>query len=114
MTQQGAPESPGPAPGRRAGVIDLLAFLAVIAFATLIVLPLAHSGKLAPRLAIAGAAALVAGGAAAWRRLRWPAPRRWRSGQVTVKARHMSLVSSWGVEGQPPPLEAPPAGQSES
>jgi hypothetical protein len=91
---------------------DLLAFLGVLAFVAGLTLLVDRTGQLSARLGFAGAAGLVAGCVTAWRRLRRPGPRRWRSGQVIYRGRRMSLVSAWGIEGQPPPaIELPAAAE---
>jgi hypothetical protein len=86
---------------------DLLAFLGVLGFVTGLTLLVDRTGQLSARLGFAGAAGLVAGCMTAWRRLRRPSPRRWRSGQVIYRGRRMTVVSAWGVEGQPPPAIEP-------
>ena len=86
----------------RAGLFDLLAFLGVLVFASGLALLVDRSGQLSGRLAFAGGVGLVAGCVTAWRRLRRLELRRWRSGQVIYRGRRMTLVSAWGVEGQPP------------
>jgi hypothetical protein len=82
---------------------DLLAFLGVLVFAAGLTLLVNRAGHLSARLGFAGAAGLVAGCATAWRRLRRPGPHRWRSGQMIYRGGRVTLVSAWGVEGQPPP-----------
>jgi hypothetical protein len=67
-----------------------------------------RTGQVSSRLAFAGAAGLVAACMTAWRRLRRAELRRWRSGQATYRGRRVTLVSTWGVEGQPPPTVEPP------
>jgi hypothetical protein len=37
----------------------------------------------------------------AWRRLQRSGPRRWRSGQAVYRGRRVTVVSAWGMEGQP-------------
>jgi hypothetical protein len=86
---------------------DLLALLGVLVFAAGFTLLVDRTGQLSARLGFAGAAGLVASCMTAWRRLRQPGPRHWRSGQVIYHGRRMMLVSSWGVEGQPPPAIEP-------
>jgi hypothetical protein len=66
-----------------------------------------RTGQLSARLAFAGAAGLVAACVNAWRRLRRVELRRWRSGQVTYRGRRVTVVSAWGMEGQPPPAIEP-------
>jgi hypothetical protein len=82
---------------------DLLAFLGVLVFAAGLTLLVNRTGHLSARLGFAGAARLVAGCATAWRRLRRPGLKRWRSGQMIYHGERVTLVSAWGVEGQPPP-----------
>jgi len=82
---------------------DLLALLGVLVFAAGLTLLIDRTGQFSARLGFAGAAGVVASCMTAWRRLRQPGPRRWRSGQVIYHGRRVTLVSSWGVEGQPPP-----------
>ena len=91
----------------RASVIDLMAFLGVLAFAAGSVLLLTdHTAQTRGRLTLAATTALVVACMTAWRRLRRTAPRRWRSGQATYRGRRITVVSAWGVQGQPlPPLE---------
>lgn len=84
----------------RTGIIDLLAFLAVLAFVC--VLMIIHV-----RLAYAGIAGLAIGCVTVWGRLRKPARRRWLSGQFMYRGRKFSIVSAWGVEGQAPPAVEP-------
>jgi len=93
----------------RLGAVDLLAFLGVLALVGVLTLLVDRTGHLSARLAFAGAAGLVAGGVTAWRRLRRPELRRWRSGQAIYRGRRVTVVSAWGVEGQPPPAIEPPA-----
>ncbi len=93
----------------RAGLIDLLAFLGALALVGGLALLVDRAGELSARLAFAGAAGLAAGCVASWRRLRRRELRRWRSGQAIYRGRRMTLVSAWGVEGQPPPMIDPPA-----
>ena len=102
-------DTPAPA-GRhaRASLADLLAFLGVLVLAGGLVFLLDRTGQLSARLAFAGVAGLVAACVNAWRRLRRVELRRWRSGQVTYRGRRVTVVSAWGVEGQPPPTIEPP------
>ena len=93
----------------RAGLVDLLAFLGVLVFAAGLALLVDRTGQLSARLALAGAAGLVAACVTAWRRLRRTELRRWRSGQAIYRGRRVTLVSAWGVEGQPPPAIELPA-----
>lgn len=86
---------------------DLLAFLGVLVFTAGLTLLIDGTGQLSARLGFAGAAGLVAGCVTAWRRLRRPGPRRWRSGQMIYRGRRMTVVSTWGVEGQPSPVIEP-------
>jgi hypothetical protein len=88
---------------------DLLAFLGVLVFAAGLTLLVDRTGQLSARLGFAGAAGLASACVTAWRRLRRPGPRHWRSGQVIYRGRRMTVVSAWGVEGQPPPAIEPPA-----
>jgi hypothetical protein len=81
---------------------DLLAFLGVLVFTAGLTLLVNRAGHLSARLGFAGAAGLVAGCATAWRRLRRPGLHRWRSGQMIYHGDRVTLVSAWGVEGQPP------------
>jgi hypothetical protein len=92
----------------RFGAIDLAAFLCVLLFVGALTLLVDRAGQLSARLVFAGAVGLVAGCLTAWRRLRRPRPRRWRSGQAIYRGRRVTLVSAWGVEGQPPPTIEPP------
>ena len=97
-------DTPAPAARRaRASLADLLAFLGVLVLAGGLALLIDRTGQLSARLAFAGAAGLVAACVTAWRRLRRVELHRWRSGQVTYHGRRVTLVSAWGVEGQPPP-----------
>ena len=101
--EPGAADTALPAARRaRAGLFDLLAFLGVLVFASGLALLVDRSGQLSGRLAFAGGVGLVAGCVTAWRRLRRLELRRWRNGQVIYRGRRMTLVSAWGVEGQPP------------
>jgi hypothetical protein len=114
MSEQYQPEAANPAAaanGRtRVGVLDLVAFLGVLVFVGGLALLVDRSGQLSGRLAFAGAAGLVAGCVTAWRRLRRPEPRRWRSGQAVYRGRRVTVVSAWGVEGQPlPAIDLPAA-----
>jgi len=93
----------------RAGLVDLLAFLGVLVFAGGLALLVDHTGQLSARLAFAGAAGLVAACITAWRRLRRLELRRWRSGQASYHGRRVTVVSTWGVEGRPPPPIEPSA-----
>ena len=107
-----SPPSSGPSPDdgdghARASLADLLAFLGVLVLAGALALLVDRTGQLSARLAFAGAAGLVAACVNAWRRLRRVELRRWRSGQVTYRGRRMTMVSAWGVEGQPPPAIEP-------
>jgi hypothetical protein len=102
-----AAQPPRPA---RAGLVDLLAFLGVLVFAGGLALLVDRTGQLSARLALAGAAGLVAACVTAWRRLRRIELRRWRSGQAIYRGRRVTLVSAWGVEGRPPPAIEPPVG----
>ena len=97
-----------PAPAARharASLADLLAFLGVLVLAGALALLVDRTGQLSARLAFAGAAGLVAACVNAWRRLRRVELRRWRSGQVTYRGRRVTVVSAWGMEGQPPAIE---------
>ena len=106
-------DTPAPAARHaRASLADLLAFLGVLVLAGGVVFLLDRTGQLSARLAFAGVAGLVAGCVNAWRRLRRVELRRWRSGQVMYRGRRMTVVSAWGVEGQPPPAIEPSAGPS--
>ena len=114
MSEQHEPRPAAiPAPAARhahAGLVDLLAFLGVLALAGGLTLLADQSGPLSARLVFAGAAGLVAACVAAWRRLRRRELRRWRSGQIIFRGRRVALVSAWGVEGQQaPPIEPPSA-----
>jgi hypothetical protein len=102
----GTPASP--ARHIRASLADLLAFLGVLVLAGGLVFLLDRTGQPSARLAFAGAAGLVASSMNAWRRLRRAELRRWRSGQAIYRGRRVTLVSAWGVEGQPPPAIEPP------
>ena len=93
----------------RASLADLLAFLGVLVLAGVLAFLLDRTGQLSARLGFAGAAGLVAACVNAWRRLRRVELRRWRSGQVTYRGRRVTVVSAWGVEGQPPSAIEPPA-----
>lgn len=96
---------PGPAARHaRASLADLLAFLGVLVLAGGLAFLLDRTGQLSARLAFAGAGGLVAACVNAWRRLRRVELRRWRSGQVAYRGRRVTVVSAWGVEGQPPPV----------
>lgn len=104
-----APETASPAGGHaRAGVIDLMAFLGTLVFAGGLTLLVDRTGQVSARLVFAGAAGLAAGCVTAWRRLRRPALRRWRSGQAIYHGRRVTLVSAWGAQGQPLPTIEPP------
>ena len=110
MGTQCEPRAADPAGGHaRIGAIDLLAFLGVLVFVGVLTLLVDRTGQLSARLAFAGAAGLVAGCVTAWRRLRRPELRRWRSGQAIYRGRRVTVVSAWGVEGQPLPTIEPPA-----
>ena len=113
MSEQGehkATDTPAPtARHARASVADLLAVVGVLVLAGGLAFLLDRTGQLSARLAFAGAAGLVAACVNAWRRLRRVELRRWRSGQVTYRGRRVTVVSAWGVEGQPPPAIEPPA-----
>jgi hypothetical protein len=101
-------DTPAPAARKaRASLADLLAFLGVLALAGGLVLLADRTGQLSARLAFAGAAGLVAACVSAWRRLRRVELRRWRSGQLTYRGHRVTLVSTWGVEGQPAPAIEP-------
>ena len=89
-------------------VIDVLAFLGVLVFVGVLMFLVDRTGQLSARLAFAGAAGLVAGGVTVWRRLRRPELRCWRSGQAIYRGRRVTVVSAWGVGGQPPPAIEPP------
>ena len=91
----------------RASLADLLALLGVLLLASALALLIDRTGQLSARLAFAGAAGLVAACMNAWRRLRRVELRRWRSGQVAYPGRQVTMVSAWGVEGQPPPAIEP-------
>ncbi len=93
----------------RAGLVDLLAFFGVLVFVGGLALLVDRTSQLSVRLAFAGAAGLVVGCMTAWRRLRRLELRRWRSGQAIYRGRRVTVVSAWGVEGQPPPGIEPPA-----
>ena len=86
--------------------------LGVLVLAGGLVLLADRTGQLSARLAFAGAAGLVAACVNAWRRLRRVELRRWRSGQLTYRGSRVTLVSTWGVEGQSPPAIEPPGGTS--
>jgi hypothetical protein len=106
-------DTPAPAARHaRASLADLLAFLGVLVLAGALVLLVDRTGQLSARLAFAAAAGLVAACVNAWRRLRRVELRRWRSGQVTYRGRRVTMVSAWGVEGQPPTAIEPPIGTS--
>jgi len=107
MSEQHESAAAGRDNGRpRAGVADLLAFLGVLIFTGVLTLLVERTGRLPARLAFAGAAGLVVGCVTGWRRLRRPGPRHWRSGQAIYRGRRVTVVSAWGVEGQPlPPIE---------
>ncbi len=108
--QPQAAKPAAPAGGRtRVGVLDLLALLGVLAFVGGLALLVDRSGQLSGRLAFAGAAGLVAGCLTAWRRLRRPGPQRWRSGQAVYRGSRVTVVTAWGVDGQPLPAIEPPA-----
>ncbi|MFY9931259.1 MAG: hypothetical protein WAK82_24995 [Streptosporangiaceae bacterium] len=89
----------------RASLADLLAFFGVLVLAGSLAFLLDRTGQLSARLVFAGAAGLVTACVNAWRRLRRIELRRWRSGQVTYRGRRVTVVSAWGVEGQPPAIE---------
>ena len=91
----------------RASLADLLALLGVLVLAGALALLIDRTGQISGRLAFAGAAGLVAACMNAWRRLRRVELRRWRSGQVAYCGRKVTMVSAWGVEGQPPPAIEP-------
>jgi hypothetical protein len=91
---------------------DLLAFLGALVFAAGLTLLVDRTGHLSARLGFAGAAGLVADCATAWRRLRRLGPHRWRSGQMIYRGDRVTLVSAWGVEGQPPPAIEPLAAKN--
>jgi hypothetical protein len=93
----------------RASLADLLAFLGVLVLAGALVLLADRTGQLSARLAFAGAAGLVAACVNAWRRLRRIELRRWRSGRLTYRGSRVTLVSTWGVEGQTVPAIEPPS-----
>jgi hypothetical protein len=93
----------------RASLADLLAFFGVLVLAGGLAFLLDRTGQLSARLAFAAAAGLVAGCVNAWRRLRRTELRRWRSGQLTYRGRRLTMVSAWGVEGQPFPTLEPPS-----
>lgn len=79
----------------RAGVIDLLAFGAVLLFVgtlALIHMPLTYAGIMG----------LAVSCTTVWGRLRRPGLRRWQSGQVIYRRKNFSIVSAWGTEGQAP------------
>jgi hypothetical protein len=97
---------------RHASLADLLAFLGVLVLAGALALLVNRTGQLSARLAFAGAAGLVAACVNAWRRMRRVELRRWRSGQVSYRGRRVTMVSAWGVEGQPAAVIEPPAGTS--
>jgi hypothetical protein len=91
----------------RIGTVDLLAFLGVLVFVGGVALLVDRTGQLSARLAFAGATGLVVGCMTVWQRLRLPRPSRWRNGQVTYRGRRVTVISAWGVEGQPPPTIDP-------
>jgi len=91
----------------RASLADLLAFLGVLVLAGALVLLVDRIGQLSVRLVFAAAAGLVVACVNAWRRLRRVELRRWRSGQVSYHGPRLTLVSAWGVEGQPLTATAP-------
>lgn len=103
------PGEPPTAGHARVGAVDLLAFIGVLVLVGVLTLLVDRTGQLSARLAFAGAAGLVVGGVTAWRRLRRPALRRWRSGQAIYRGRRVTVVSAWGVEGQPLPAIEPSA-----
>ena len=113
MSEQYKPRVAGtPAPAARhahAGLVDLLAFLGMLVLAGGLALLADRTGQLPARLAFAAAAGLVAACGTTWRRLRRLELRRWRSGQAIYRGRRVTVVSAWGVEGQPPPTIEPPA-----
>ena len=94
-------------PRSRAIVIDLMAFLGVLAFAAGSVLLTDHTAQTDQRLTLAAIAGLVVACMTAWRRLRRAGPRRWRSGQAVYRGRRITVVSAWGAQGQPPPPLGP-------
>jgi hypothetical protein len=93
----------------RAGLVDLLAFFSVLVLAGGLALLVDRTGQLSARPAFAAGAGLVAACMAAWRRLRRLELRRWRSGQAIYHGRRVTVVSAWGVEGQPPPAAIEPS-----
>jgi hypothetical protein len=97
---------------RHASLADLLAFLGALVLAGALALLVNRTGQLSARLAFAGAAGLVAACVSGWRRLRRVELRRWRSGKVSYRGRRVTMVSAWGVEGQPAGVIEPPAGTS--
>ena len=104
------PEASAPAGTRARGdVVDLLAFLGTLLLVGGVVLLVDSDRRLSARLVFAGAAGLAAGCVMAWRRLRRPEPRRFLTGQVVYRGARMSVVSAWGVHGQPLPAIEPPA-----
>ncbi len=113
MSEQYVPrpaDTPVPAARRaRVGLVDLLAFLGTLAFVSGLALLVDRTGQLSARLAFSGGAGLIAGCVTAWRRLRRLELRRWRSGQAIYRGRRVTVVSAWGVEGQPPPPIEPSA-----
>jgi hypothetical protein len=96
----------GQAPG---AVVDFLAFLAVLVFVAGLTLLLDRTAQLPARIVFSGALGLAAGCITAWRRLRRPKPRRWRSGQAVYRGRRVQVVHAWGVEDQPLPAIMPSA-----
>ncbi len=111
MSEQSKPMVEGttvPESGQaRIGGVDLLAFLGALLLAGGVTLLADQSGHFSSRLAFAGGAGLVAACVTAWRRLRRPELRRWRSGQAVYRGHRVTMVSTWGVEGQSAP-EIPP------
>jgi len=121
MSEQPQPrvaDTPAPESNRtRAGVVDLLALLGVLVLAGGVTLLADQTGHLSSRLAFAGGTGLVlvAGCVTAWRRLRRPEPRRWRSGQAVYRGHRVMMVSAWGVQGQPAPeIPPPPCDEAQS
>ena len=112
-SEQGKPACIAAQTGRHARVgVDLLAFHGVLVFVAGLTLLIDRDGHLSARLGFAGAVGLVVGFVTAWRRLRQPGPHRWRSGQVIYRGGRVTLVSSWGVQGQLPPTIEPLAAKN--
>jgi hypothetical protein len=112
--EPGDVHTPVPAGGyRRVGVVDLLAFLGVLAFTGWLIVLLDPAGHLDARLIFVGAGGLVTCGTTTWRRLRQPELRRWRNGQAAYCGGRMTVTTTWGVEGQPPTVSQPPTSEAQ-